>query len=37
MGIAIRDIDAGAAATLPTVWLIIRRADARIIGDIRPG
>ena len=37
MGIAIRDIDSGAAATLPTVWLIIRRADARIIGDIRPG
>src|SRR5215813_4577429 len=32
--IAIRDIDSGAAATLPTVWLIIRRADARILGDI---
>ena len=34
MGIAIRDIDSGAAAALPTVWLIIRRADARILGDI---
>ena len=34
MGIAIRDLDSGAAATLPTVWLIIRREDARILGDI---
>jgi len=34
MGVAIRDIDSGAAAALPTVWLIIRRADARILGDI---
>ena len=34
MGIAIRDIDSGAAATLPTVWFIIRPADARILGDI---
>ena len=34
MGIAIRDIDSGAAATLPTVWLVIRRADPRILGDI---
>jgi RimJ/RimL family protein N-acetyltransferase len=34
MGIAIRDIDSGAADALPTVWLIIRRADARILGDI---
>ena len=25
MGIAIRDIDSGAAAVLPTVWLIVRR------------
>lgn len=33
-GIAIRDIDSGAAAVLPAVWLIIRRADARILGDI---
>ena len=34
MGIAIRDIDSGAAAILPTVWLVVRRADGRIIGDI---
>jgi L-amino acid N-acyltransferase YncA len=34
MGVAIRDIDSGAAAAVPTVWLIVRRADGRIIGDI---
>jgi len=34
MGIAIRDIDSGAAAVLPTVWLIVRRADGRILGDL---
>jgi RimJ/RimL family protein N-acetyltransferase len=34
MGFAIRDIDSGAAAVLPTVWLIVRRADRRILGDI---
>ncbi len=34
MGAAIRDIDSGAAAVLPTVWLVVRRADGRIIGDI---
>ena len=34
MGIAIRDIDSGAAAVLPTVWLIVRRANGRIIGDL---
>jgi RimJ/RimL family protein N-acetyltransferase len=34
MGFAIRDIDSGAAAVLPTVWLIIRCADGRIIGDL---
>jgi GNAT superfamily N-acetyltransferase len=34
MGVAIRDIDSGAAAILPTVWLVVRRADGRIIGDI---
>ena len=34
MGIAIRDIDSGAAALLPTVWLIVRRADGRFIGDL---
>lgn len=34
MGIAIRDIDSGAAATLPTVWLVVRQADARILGDM---
>ena len=33
MGVAIRDIDSGAATVLPTVWLV-RRADGRIIGDI---
>lgn len=31
---AIRDIDSGAAAILPTVWLVVRRADGQIIGDI---
>src|SRR5580704_14939728 len=34
MGVAIRDIDSGAAAVLPTVWVMVRRADGRIIGDI---
>ena len=34
MGVAIRSIDSGAAAVLPTVCLIIRRAEGRIIGDI---
>jgi RimJ/RimL family protein N-acetyltransferase len=34
MGIAIRDIDSGAAAMLPTVWLLVRRADGQIIGDM---
>jgi len=34
MDIAIRDIDSGAAAVLPTVWLIIRRADERVVGDL---
>jgi RimJ/RimL family protein N-acetyltransferase len=34
MGFAIRHIDSGAAAVLPTVWLIVRRADGRIIGDL---
>jgi GNAT superfamily N-acetyltransferase len=34
MGIAIRDIDSGAAAVLPTVWLIVRRADERVLGDL---
>jgi L-amino acid N-acyltransferase YncA len=34
MGVAIRDIESGAATVLPTVWLIVRRADGRIIGDI---
>ena len=34
MDVAIRDIDSGAAAFLPTVWLMVRRADGRIIGDI---
>ena len=35
MGFAIRDIDSGAAAVLPTVWLVVRRADGRIVGDLR--
>jgi len=34
MGIADRDIDSGAAAVLPTVWLIVRRADERVLGDL---
>jgi len=34
MGFAIRDIDSGAAAILPTVWVVVRRADGKIIGDI---
>jgi RimJ/RimL family protein N-acetyltransferase len=34
MGFAIRDIASGAAAVLPTVWLAVRRADGRIIGDL---
>jgi len=34
MGVAIRDIDSGAAAVLPTVWLVVRRADGQIIGDL---
>ena len=34
MGFALRDIDSGAAAVLPTVWLVVRRADGRIIGDL---
>ena len=33
MGVAIRDIDSGVAAVLPTVWLIVRRADERVLGD----
>jgi hypothetical protein len=34
MGIAIRDIGSGAAAVLPTVWLIVRRGYGRILGDL---
>ncbi len=34
MDIAIRDIDSGAAAILPAVWLIVRRADERVLGDL---
>jgi GNAT superfamily N-acetyltransferase len=34
MSIAIRDIDSGTAATLPTVWLVVRLANRRILGDI---
>jgi GNAT superfamily N-acetyltransferase len=34
MGVAIRDIESGAAAVLPTVWLVVRRADGRIVGDL---
>jgi len=34
MGVAIRDIDSGAAAVLPTVWLIVRRADGRVLDDL---
>ena len=34
LGFAVRDIDAGAAAVLPTVWFIVRRADGPIVGDL---
>lgn len=34
MGFAIRDIESGAARVLPTVWLVVRRADGRIVGDL---
>jgi RimJ/RimL family protein N-acetyltransferase len=34
MDFAIRDIESGAAAVLPTVWLAVRRADRRIVGDL---
>ena len=34
MGIAIRDIDSGAAAALPTVWLVVRPTDGQIVGDL---
>jgi GNAT superfamily N-acetyltransferase len=34
MGIAIRDIDSGAATLVPTVWLVVRRADGQILGDL---
>jgi GNAT superfamily N-acetyltransferase len=34
MNIAILDIESGTAAVLPTVWLIVRLADGRIVGDI---
>jgi|SRR5579872_328023 len=34
MGVAIRDIESGAAAVLPTVWLTVRRADRRVLGDL---
>jgi RimJ/RimL family protein N-acetyltransferase len=34
MDITIRDIDSGAAAVLPTVWLIVRQADGRILSDL---
>ena len=34
MAFAIRDIDSGAAAVVPTVWLVVRRADGRVIGDL---
>jgi RimJ/RimL family protein N-acetyltransferase len=34
MSFAIRDIDSGAAAILPTVWLVVRRAYRRILGDL---
>ena len=34
MDVALRSIDSGAAAALPVVWLIVRAADERIIGDI---
>jgi RimJ/RimL family protein N-acetyltransferase len=34
MGFAIRDIDSGAAAVMPTVWLVVRRTDGQIVGDL---
>jgi RimJ/RimL family protein N-acetyltransferase len=34
MGFAIRDIESGAAAVLPTVWLVVRPADGQILGDM---
>ena len=35
MGVAIRDIDSGAAAVLAcTSWLIVRCADGRVVGDL---
>jgi RimJ/RimL family protein N-acetyltransferase len=34
MGFAIRDIDSGVAAALPTVWLVVRRTDGQILGDL---
>ena len=34
MEVALRSIDSGAAAVLPVVWLIVRPADERIVGDI---
>jgi GNAT superfamily N-acetyltransferase len=34
LGFALRDIDSGAAAVLPAVWFIVRRADGRIVGDL---
>ena len=34
MGIAICDIDSGAAAVLPTVWLIVGHADGQVLGDL---
>lgn len=33
MGFALRDISSGAAAVMPTVWLVIRGGDGLIIGD----
>jgi L-amino acid N-acyltransferase YncA len=34
MAVAIDSIDSGAATVLPVVWLVVRRADGRIIGDL---
>ena len=34
MEIAIGDIDRGTAAVLPTVWLVVRDSDGRILGDL---
>jgi GNAT superfamily N-acetyltransferase len=34
MGVAIGGIDSGAAAVLPAVWLVVRRVDGRILGDL---